>query len=61
MAELIFISLVVIILIFLVYRIEVGLRKILYVVERNGRNIQDILKKQQRKEGNIGTDIDSDI
>ena len=61
MAELIFISLVVIILIFLVYRIEVGLRKILYVVERNGRNIQDILKKQQRKEGNIGTDIDSNI
>ncbi len=61
MAELIFISLIVIILIFLVYRIEVGLRKILYVVERNGRNIQDILKKQQRKEGNIGTDIDSDI
>jgi predicted Holliday junction resolvase-like endonuclease len=47
MAELIFISLIVIILIFLVYRIEVGLRKILYVVERNGRNIQDILKKQQ--------------
>ncbi|MCI5054137.1 MAG: hypothetical protein MRY23_04910 [Pelagibacteraceae bacterium] len=61
MAELIFISLIVIILIFLVYRIEIGLRKILYVVERNGRNIQDILKKQQRKEGNIGTDIDSDI
>jgi predicted Holliday junction resolvase-like endonuclease len=61
MAELIFISLVVIILIFLVYRIEIGLRRILYVVERNGRNIQDILKKQQRKEGNIGTDIDSDI
>jgi predicted Holliday junction resolvase-like endonuclease len=47
MAELIFISLIVIILIFLVYRIEVGLRKILYVVERNGRNIQDILRKQQ--------------
>jgi len=47
MAELIFISLIVIILIFLVYRIEIGLRKILYVVERNGRNIQDILKKQQ--------------
>jgi len=61
MAELIFISLVVIILIFLVYRIEIGLRRILYVVERNGRNIQDILKKQQRKEGNIGTDIDADI
>ena len=61
MAELIFISLIVIILIFLVYRIEIGLRRILYVVERNGRNIQDILKKQQRKEGNIGTDIDSDI
>ena len=61
MAELIFISLVVIILIFLVYRIEIGLRRILYFVERNGRNIQDILKKQQRKEGNIGTDIDSDI
>ena len=47
MAELIFISLIVIILIFLVYRIVIGLRKILYVVERNGRNIQDILKKQQ--------------
>jgi len=47
MAELIFISLIVIILIFLVYRIEIGLRKILYVVENNGRNIQDILKKQQ--------------
>jgi len=47
MAELIFISLIVIILIFLVYRIEIGLRRILYVVERNGRNIQDILKKQQ--------------
>ena len=47
MAELIFISLIVIILIFLVYRIEIGLRKILYVVEKNGRNIQDILKKQQ--------------
>ena len=47
MAELIFISLIVIILIFLVYRIEVGLRKILYVVENNGRNIQNILKKQQ--------------
>jgi predicted Holliday junction resolvase-like endonuclease len=47
MAELIFISLIVIILIFLVYRVEIGLRKILYVVERNGRNIQDILKKQQ--------------
>ena len=47
MAELIFISLVVIILVFLVYRIEVGLRKILYVVENNGRNIQNILKKQQ--------------
>ena len=47
MAELIFVSLIVIILIFLVYRIEIGLRKILYVVERNGRNIQDILKKQQ--------------
>ena len=47
MAELIFISLVVIILVFLVYRIEIGLRRILYVVERNGRNIQDILKKQQ--------------
>ena len=46
MAELIFISLIVIILIFLVYRIEVGLRKILYVVEKNGRNIRDILKKQ---------------
>lgn len=46
MAELIFISLIVIILIFLVYRIEIGLRKILYVVEKNGRNIQDILKKQ---------------
>ena len=61
MAELIFVSLIVIILIFLVYRIEIGLRRILYVVERNGRNIQDILKKQQRKEGNIGTDIDSDI
>jgi len=47
MAELIFISLIVIILIFLVYRVEIGLRKILYVVEKNGRNIQDILKKQQ--------------
>ncbi|MDB3873411.1 hypothetical protein N9317_05120 [Pelagibacteraceae bacterium] len=47
MAELIFISLIVLILIFLVYRVEIGLRKILYVVERNGRNIQDILKKQQ--------------
>ena len=47
MAELIFISLIVVILIFLVYRIEIGLRKILYLVERNGRNIQDILKKQQ--------------
>ena len=47
MAELIFISLVVIILVFLVYRIEVGLRKIFYVVENNGRNIQNILKKQQ--------------
>ena len=47
MAELIFISLIVVILIFLVYRIEIGLRRILYVVERNGRNIQDILKKQQ--------------
>ena len=47
MAELIFISLIVIILIFLVYRIEIGLRRILYVVERNGSNIQDILKKQQ--------------
>jgi len=47
MAELIFISLIVLILIFLVYRVEIGLRKILYVVEKNGRNIQDILKKQQ--------------
>jgi len=47
MAELIFISLIVLILIFLVYRVEIGLRKILDVVERNGRNIQDILKKQQ--------------
>ena len=47
MAELIFISLIVLILIFLVYRVEIGLRKILYVVEKNGRNIQDILKKHQ--------------
>jgi len=47
MAELIFISLIVLILIFLVYRVEIGLRKILDVVEKNGRNIQDILKKQQ--------------
>jgi len=51
MAELIFISLVVIILVFLVYRIEIGLRKILYVVENNGRNIQNILKKQQLGSG----------
>ena len=48
MVELIFVSLVVIILIFLVYRVEIGLRKILYVVEKNGRNIQDILKKENK-------------
>ena len=45
MVELIFVSLIVIILVFLVYRVEIGLRKILYVVEKNGRNIQDILRK----------------
>ena len=48
MVELIFVSLIVIILVFLVYRIEIGLRKILYVVEKNGRNIQDILKKENK-------------
>ena len=48
MVELIFVSLIVIILIFLVYRIEIGLRKILYVVEKKGRNIQDILRKDNK-------------
>lgn len=48
MIELIFVSLIVIILVYLVYRIEIGLRKILYVVEKNGRNIQDILKKENK-------------
>ena len=48
MVELIFVSLIVIILVYLVYRIEIGLRKILYVVEKNGRNIQDILKKENK-------------
>lgn len=50
MAELIFIALIVIILIYLVYRIEIGLRKILYVVEKNGKNIQDILKKENERD-----------
>ncbi len=50
MAELIFIALVVIILIYLVYRVEIGLRKILYVVEKNGRNIQDILRKENKED-----------
>ena len=48
MIELIFVSLIVIILVFLVYRIEIGLRRILYVVEKNGRNIQDILRKDNK-------------
>lgn len=48
MVELIFVSLIVIILVFLVYRIEIGLRRILYVVEKNGRNIQDILRKDNK-------------
>ena len=61
MAELIFISLIVVILVYLVYRIEIGLRKVQYTVEKNGKNIQDILKQQQKQSGNIGSDIDSDI
>lgn len=48
MVEFIFVSLIVIILVFLVYRIEIGLRRILYVVEKNGRNIQDILRKDNK-------------
>jgi len=48
MVELIFVALIVIVLIFLVYRVEIGLRKILYVVEKNGRNIQDILRKDNK-------------
>lgn len=48
MVELIFVALIVIVLLFLVYRVEIGLRKILYVVEKNGRNIQDILRKDNK-------------
>ena len=61
MAELIFISLIVVILVYLVYRIEIGLRKVQYTVEKNGRNIQEVLKQQNKQGGNIGSDIDSDI
>ena len=48
MVELIFVALIVIVLLFLVYRVEIGLRKILYIVEKNGRNIQDILRKYNK-------------
>ena len=46
MAELIFIGVIVIILIYLVYRVESGVRKIQNMVARNGENIKIILKHE---------------
>lgn len=51
MAELIFIGVVVVILIYLVYRVESGVRKIQNMVARNGENIQTILKHELKSRG----------
>ena len=51
MAELIFIGVVVVILIYLVYRVESGVRKIQTMVARNGENIQTILKHELKSKG----------
>ena len=51
MAELIFIGVVVVILIYLVYRVESGVRKIQTMVARNGENIQTILKHELKSRG----------
>jgi predicted Holliday junction resolvase-like endonuclease len=51
MAELIFIGVIVIILIYLVYRVESGVRKIQNMVARNGENIKIILKHELKSRG----------
>jgi len=51
MAELIFIGVIVIILIYLVYRVESGVRKIQTMVARNGENIKIILKHELKSRG----------
>ena len=56
MAELIFIGVVVVILIYLVYRVESGVRKIQNMVARNGENIQTILKHELKSKGTLDTE-----
>lgn len=51
MAELIFIGVIVITLIYLVYRVESGVRKIQNMVARNGENIKIILKHELKSRG----------